>query len=129
MLNLWERDPSHWSKAFFSTRSKCDVIGNNFSEAFNSAIIGARFKSIISMFDDIKHYVMHILVEHKKKSISWKGEICPRIAKNLEEHKVRSSFCHVTWNEADGYEVMHHEDSFVVDVRGSKCTCRVWDLT
>ncbi|KAK8712318.1 hypothetical protein V6N13_147558 [Hibiscus sabdariffa] len=69
------------------------------------------------------------LVEHKKKSISWRGEICPRIAKKLEEHKVRSSFCHVTWNEADGYEVMHHEDSFVVDVKGWKCTCRVWDLT
>ncbi|KAL4348962.1 hypothetical protein GQ457_17G000560 [Hibiscus cannabinus] len=127
--DLMVRDPSHWSKAFFSTRSKCDAIDNNFSEAFNSAIIGARFKSIISMFEDIRHYVMHSLVEHKKKSISWRGEICPRIAKKLEEHKVRSSFCHVTWNGADGYEVMHHEDSFVVDVKGWKCTCRVWDLT
>ncbi|KAK8672724.1 hypothetical protein V6N13_111088 [Hibiscus sabdariffa] len=127
--DLMVRDPSHWSKAFFSTRSKCDAIDNNFSEAFNSAIIGARFKSIISMFEDIRHYVMHRLVEHKKKSISWRGEICPRIAKKLEEHKVRSSFCHVTWNGADGYEVMHHEDSFVVDVKGWKCTCRVWDLT
>ncbi|KAL4379129.1 hypothetical protein GQ457_02G013030 [Hibiscus cannabinus] len=127
--DLMVRDPSHWSKAFFSTRSKCDAIDNNFSEAFNYAIIGARFKSIISMFEDIRHYVMHRLVEHKKKSISWRGEICPRIAKKLEEHKVRSSFCHVTWNGADGYEVMHHEDSFVVDVKGWKCTCRVWDLT
>ncbi|KAL4282895.1 hypothetical protein GQ457_16G000570 [Hibiscus cannabinus] len=127
--DLMVRDPSHWSKAFFSTRSKCDAIDNNFSEAFNSAIIGARFKSIISMFEDIRHYVMHRLVEHKKKSISWRGEICPRIAKKLEEHKVRSSFCHVTWNGADGYEVMHHDDSFVVDVKRWKCTCRVWDLT
>ncbi|KAL4348394.1 hypothetical protein GQ457_17G012510 [Hibiscus cannabinus] len=127
--DLMEKDPSHWSKAFFSTRSKCDSIDNNFCEAFNSAIIGARFKSIISMFEDIRHYVMHRLVEHKKKSISWIGEFCPRIAKVLEEHKARSSFCHVIWNGADGYEVMHNEDRFVVDVRGWKCTCKVWDLT
>ncbi|KAK8613128.1 hypothetical protein V6N13_100901 [Hibiscus sabdariffa] len=128
-VDLMKMDPSHWSKAFFSTRSKFDAIDNNFSEAFNSAIIGARFKSIISMFEDIRYYVMHILVEHKKKSISWKGEIYPRISKRLEEHKVRGSFYHVTWNGADGYAVMHHEDSFVVDVRGWKCTYRVWELT
>ncbi|KAL4353908.1 hypothetical protein GQ457_06G029520 [Hibiscus cannabinus] len=91
--------------------------------------IWARFKSIISMFEDIRHYVMHRLVEHKMKSISWIGEFCHRIAKILEEHKARSSFCHVIWNGADGYEVMHNEDSFVVDVRGWKCTCKVWDLT
>ncbi|KAL4335518.1 hypothetical protein GQ457_07G007250 [Hibiscus cannabinus] len=127
--DLMEKDPSHWSKAFFSTRSKCDAIDNNFCEAFNYAIIGARFKSIISMFEDIRHYVMHRLVEHKKKSISWIGEFCPRIAKILEEHKARSSFCHVIWNGADGYEVMHNEENFVVDVRGWKCTCKVWDLT
>ncbi|KAL4283290.1 hypothetical protein GQ457_16G008550 [Hibiscus cannabinus] len=106
--DLMEKDHSHWSKAFFSIRSKCDAIDNNFCEAFNSAIIGVRFKSIISMFEDIRHYVMHRLVEHKKKLISWKGEFCPRIAKKLEEHKARSSFCHVLWNGADGYEVQNH---------------------
>ncbi|KAL4384523.1 hypothetical protein GQ457_15G014910 [Hibiscus cannabinus] len=66
--------------------------------------IWARFKSIISMFEDIRHYVMHRLVKHKKKSIRWIGEFCPRIAKVLEEHKARSSFCHVIWNGVDGYE-------------------------
>ncbi|KAL4351611.1 hypothetical protein GQ457_06G022900 [Hibiscus cannabinus] len=86
------------------------ALKEGFKRAFNSAIIGARFKSIISMFEDIMHYVMHRLVEHKKKSISWRGEICPRIAKKLEEHKVRSFFCHVTWNGADGYEVQNHAD-------------------
>ncbi|KAK8586027.1 hypothetical protein V6N13_130553 [Hibiscus sabdariffa] len=55
--DLMEKDPIHWSKAFFSTRSKCDAVDNNFSEAFNFAIIGARFKSIISMLEDIRHYV------------------------------------------------------------------------
>ncbi|KAL4377761.1 hypothetical protein GQ457_02G024330 [Hibiscus cannabinus] len=69
------KDPQHWSKAFFSTRSKCDTIDNNFSEAFNFSILGARFKSVISMFEEIRHYVMLRLVEHKTKSLSWKGEL------------------------------------------------------
>ncbi|KAK8652844.1 hypothetical protein V6N13_126867 [Hibiscus sabdariffa] len=97
--DLMEKDPIRWSKAFFSTSSKCDAVDNNFSEAFNSAIIGARFKSIISM-----------------------------IEKKLEEHKKLSSSCHVIWNVAEGYEVVHGDDAFVVDVREWTTTCRVWDL-
>ncbi|KAK8681803.1 hypothetical protein V6N13_054204 [Hibiscus sabdariffa] len=127
--DLMEKDPRHWSKAFFSTRSKCDAVDNNYSEAFNSAILGARFKSVILMFEDIRHYVMGRLVEHKKKSISWKGELCPRIEKKLEVHKISSAFCHVIWNGAEGYEVMCHQDTFVVDIKGWSCTCRLWDLT
>ncbi|KAL4304651.1 hypothetical protein GQ457_10G028180 [Hibiscus cannabinus] len=126
--DLMEKNPIHWSKAFFSTSSKCDAVDNNFSEAFNSAIIGARFKSIISMLEDIRHYVMNRIVEHKKKSLRWESELCPRIEKKLEEHKKLSSSCHVVWNGAEGYEVVHGDDTFVVDVREWTCTCRVWDL-
>ncbi|KAL4272493.1 hypothetical protein GQ457_13G012320 [Hibiscus cannabinus] len=127
--DLMLKDPIHWSKAFFSSRSKCDAVDNNFSEAFNSAILGARFKSVISLFEDIRHYVMHRLVEHKRKSLNWKGELCPRIEKKLEKNKANSSFCHVIWNGADGYEVLCNQETFVVDVKGWKCTCRGWDLT
>ncbi|KAK8714080.1 hypothetical protein V6N13_149281 [Hibiscus sabdariffa] len=127
--DLMLKDPIHWSKAFFSSRSKCDAVDNNFSEAFNSAILGARFKSVISLFENIRHYVMHRLVEHKRKSLNWKGELCPRIEKKLEKNKANSSFCHVIWNGADGYEVLCNQDTFVVDVKGWKCTCRGWDLT
>ncbi|KAK8649246.1 hypothetical protein V6N13_129979 [Hibiscus sabdariffa] len=109
--------------------SKCDTVDNNFFEAFNSAIIGARFKYIISMLEDIRHYVMNRIVENKKKkSLRWKGELCHRIEKKLEEHKKLSSSCHVIWNGAEGYEVVHGDDTFVVDVREWTCTCRVWDL-
>ncbi|KAK8648970.1 hypothetical protein V6N13_129711 [Hibiscus sabdariffa] len=51
--DLMEKDPSHWSKAFLSTRSKCDAIDNNFCEAFNSAIIVAREESL-------ENYVLHL---------------------------------------------------------------------
>ncbi|KAL4302080.1 hypothetical protein GQ457_10G012300 [Hibiscus cannabinus] len=111
--DLMLKDPIHWSKAFFSSRSKCDAVDNNFSETFNSTILGARFKSVISLFEDIRHYVMHRLVEHKRKSLNWKGELCPRIEKKLEKNKANSSFCHVIWNGADGYEV--HEEAATYD--------------
>ncbi|KAL4302238.1 hypothetical protein GQ457_10G010760 [Hibiscus cannabinus] len=101
--DLMEKDPGHRSKAFFSTRSKCDAVDNNYSKAFNSAILGARFKFVISMFEDIRHYVM--------------------------VHKISSAFCHEIWNGAEGYEVMCHQDTFVVDIKGWSCTCRLWDLT
>ncbi|KAL4271328.1 hypothetical protein GQ457_13G011060 [Hibiscus cannabinus] len=70
--DFMEKDPIHWSKVFFSTSSKCDAVDNNFSEAFNSAIIGARFKSIISMLEDIRHYVMNRIVEQKESHLGGK---------------------------------------------------------
>ncbi|KAK8598438.1 hypothetical protein V6N13_094407 [Hibiscus sabdariffa] len=127
--DLMEKDPRHWSKAFFPCKSKCDALDNNFSEAFNYAILGTRFKSIISLFEEIRHYVINRLVDHKKRCLNWKGGLYPRIEKKLEEHKASSAFCHVIWNEAEGYEVMCKQDTFVVNVRGWNCTCRVWDLT
>ncbi|KAK8544859.1 hypothetical protein V6N13_003419 [Hibiscus sabdariffa] len=41
--SLMKTDPKQWSKSCFSTRSDCDATDNNFAEAFNFAIIGARW--------------------------------------------------------------------------------------
>ncbi|KAL4291119.1 hypothetical protein GQ457_14G002270 [Hibiscus cannabinus] len=68
--NLMEKDPKYWSRAFFATHSKCDSVDNNFSEAFNSAILPARYKSIISLFEDLKHYVMNRNLAHKLRNES-----------------------------------------------------------
>ncbi|KAK8663115.1 hypothetical protein V6N13_024996 [Hibiscus sabdariffa] len=38
-------DPRYWLKAFFISKSRCDAI-DNFSEAFNYAILGVRYKSL-----------------------------------------------------------------------------------
>ncbi|KAK8598304.1 hypothetical protein V6N13_094277 [Hibiscus sabdariffa] len=64
-LDMLKKDPTHWSKAFFSTRSLCDSVDNNIAEAFNAGLIGARHMSIISMFEEIKHYVMEKTVKNK----------------------------------------------------------------
>ena len=43
------KDLRHWSKAFFNKFLKCDMLRNNYCEGFNSAIIKARDKPIITL--------------------------------------------------------------------------------
>ena len=47
-----------WSKAFFWTDIKCDMVDNNVSETFNRWIMDAKCKSIISILEEIKVMVM-----------------------------------------------------------------------
>ncbi|KAK8663497.1 hypothetical protein V6N13_083313 [Hibiscus sabdariffa] len=54
--SLLKTDPKQWSKSYFSTRSDCDATDNNFAEAFNFAIIGARSMAIISLLEEIRQY-------------------------------------------------------------------------
>ncbi|KAL4295177.1 hypothetical protein GQ457_12G023610 [Hibiscus cannabinus] len=103
LLDMLKKDPTHWSKAFFSTRSLCDSVDNNIAEAFNARLIGARHMSIISMFEEIRHYVMERTVKNKNSCMKWKNQIFPKICAKVEEHRELSAFCHVSWNGADGY--------------------------
>ncbi|CAL2277733.1 unnamed protein product [Prunus armeniaca] len=36
-----EKDPRHWSRAYFKSDSKCDMLMNNLCEAFNRSIMDA----------------------------------------------------------------------------------------
>ncbi|KAK8576618.1 hypothetical protein V6N13_032537 [Hibiscus sabdariffa] len=110
LLDMLKKDPTHWSKAFFSTRSLCDSVDNNIAEAFNARLIGARHMSIISMFEEIRHYVMERTVKNKNSCMKWKNQICPKICAKVEEHRELSAFCHVSWNGVDGYEVDRVEE-------------------
>ncbi|KAK8609794.1 hypothetical protein V6N13_093208 [Hibiscus sabdariffa] len=67
-------------------------------------LIGDRHMSIISMFEEIRHYVMERNVKKKNSCMKWKSPICPIIYAKVEEHRELSSFCHVSWNGDDGYD-------------------------
>jgi hypothetical protein len=47
-----------WARVFFDTTPKCDLLMNNLCECFNSYIIKARDKLIITMLDMIKKKLM-----------------------------------------------------------------------
>ncbi|KAG5621685.1 hypothetical protein H5410_006903 [Solanum commersonii] len=45
--DLLHHDPRNWSRAFFQTHSKCDVVENNMCETFNSWILAARINQLL----------------------------------------------------------------------------------
>ena len=55
---LAQRDPNQWSRAYFGTKSKCDILLNNICECFNSVILEGRQLGIVAMCDWIFEYVM-----------------------------------------------------------------------
>ena len=57
-LDLLKTDPRYWSRAFFNTFTKCDMVDNNLSGCFNSWIVEARYKPILELLDDIRLQVM-----------------------------------------------------------------------
>ncbi|XP_056159542.1 uncharacterized protein LOC130135140 [Syzygium oleosum] len=91
---LFQTEPRHWCKAFFSEEFKSDIIDNNLSEAFNGRILEARCKPIISMLEDIRVIVMTRLQKQRYKTAKWTGQCGPRIAKRLDDNLASSRFCH-----------------------------------
>ena len=48
--------PVVWTKSHFSFYSKCDMLMNNISKAFNGRILKARDQPILTMFEWIRYY-------------------------------------------------------------------------
>ncbi|XP_077251820.1 uncharacterized protein LOC143891052 [Tasmannia lanceolata] len=51
-------NPTLWSRIAFSPRSKCSLLVNNLSETFNSFILPARDKPILTMLETIRRLIM-----------------------------------------------------------------------
>jgi hypothetical protein len=56
--HLMRIPPRYWSKSGFIEHSKCDTLVNNMYETYNSVIFGPRGKSIVTMLEDIRSYLM-----------------------------------------------------------------------
>ncbi|KAL0362188.1 UNVERIFIED_CONTAM: hypothetical protein Scaly_1174000 [Sesamum calycinum] len=59
-------NPEHWVRAFFPVHSKSDILVNNLCESFNSYILEARDKPIISMFEWIRTKLMMRLQQKRE---------------------------------------------------------------
>ena len=56
-------EAEHWSKHKFSQIPKCDMQLNNLCEVFNSKIVEARDKPILTMCEMIRKYLMTRIVQ------------------------------------------------------------------
>ncbi|XP_014523658.1 uncharacterized protein LOC106779953 [Vigna radiata var. radiata] len=119
-----------WCKHAFSTYCRCHVLINNFTESFNSTILLARDKPIITMMEWIQTYIMKQFATLKEKAITYPGVLMPRPRKRLDKEIKKSGNWVPTWARAEKFEVTHGftMDKFVVDLSNHSCNCYNWDL-
>ncbi|XP_059301891.1 uncharacterized protein LOC132053805 [Lycium ferocissimum] len=126
--DLLQFNKEHWCRAYFREHSNCDVVENNMCETFNSWILAARHKSIITMLEEIRHKVMTRHVEMRRFAETWITDISPMARVMLEENKKLSNKCEVLWNGLEGFEIKEYEYRFIVHLWNKTCTCRLWQL-
>ncbi|XP_056175213.1 uncharacterized protein LOC115669081 [Syzygium oleosum] len=127
--DLVQTEPKHWSRAFFTTKVKCDIVDNNLCETFNGRIVDARCKSIYSMLKEMGIMIMTRMHTQRDACARWRRLCGPRIVKKLEENRLAATCSQVIWNGDNGYEVMEKGEKYVIDVFKRDCTCRRWQLT
>ncbi|XP_014496729.1 uncharacterized protein LOC106758307 [Vigna radiata var. radiata] len=91
-----------WSRSRFTGQAMCDTLDNNITEAFNSVLIHARGKPIITMMEDIRVYGMKRWATNKTKVASMDFTI---------------------------FEVRHTSsvgNKFTLDLDTKECSCRKW---
>ena len=127
--DLMKYNPANWCMAFFSSRCKSDLVDNNMCETFNSTILQARFKPIISMLDDIRTAALHRLAVNKASIDKWIADWSPECMDIFQENSEVACGCSVLFNGASGYEISDGPDRHTVFLDKQLCTCRAWDLT
>ena len=90
---LKTHDPKCWSRHAFSTRAKSDMLLNNIAEPFNSFILEARDKPILTMLEMIRRMLMKRFTAKKEGMIKYPGPICPWIQVKLDKAKQTSNQC------------------------------------
>jgi len=61
-------------------------------EAFNSVLVNARSKHVISMLEDIRIYMMKRWQSKRQKLEKMKGQIYPKINSRLQEESKKTRY-------------------------------------
>nr|XP_017245786.1 PREDICTED: uncharacterized protein LOC108217466 [Daucus carota subsp. sativus] len=128
---LMIHDPNVWSRAFFSTTTKCTNIENNMCEVFNGSILSARDKLIIHLLEDIRRALMDRKERNSAIVLANDSDpICPRIRKKLEDHKQVYRYWNLKYNGEGMFEVyIGPTCGYVVNMKEGTCTCNMWKLS
>ncbi|KAK8672233.1 hypothetical protein V6N13_110606 [Hibiscus sabdariffa] len=127
---LKAKDPSTWSKSHFSTRSKCDILLNNYSECFNKMILEARDKPILTMMKIIRTQMMHRISKKAETAHKYTGPVCPKIQKKMDILIEQAARCWPSHAGGERYEVAFGPfDQHVVNLQTRDCSCWKWGLT
>ncbi|KAL6178129.1 hypothetical protein ACLB2K_049648 [Fragaria x ananassa] len=127
-----DKNPSHWSRAFFKEETKCDILFNNLCESFNSSILSVRDKPILAMLERI---MMDMMVRNANRMVAcekWKDVVGPRIKKMLDKVRQRAT----QYRAHKGGEFVFQVTGFgengsqnAVNLDLHTCTCKRWQLS
>ncbi|GJZ98890.1 hypothetical protein Tco_0671343 [Tanacetum coccineum] len=84
---LVERNLNSWFRVFFEINRCSTAFKNGISESFNSRIVPARGKPIITMLEDIRIYIMQRMCHMNKLSFKLEDTITPFVRRKLENLK------------------------------------------
>ncbi|KAL4571792.1 hypothetical protein LXL04_018557 [Taraxacum kok-saghyz] len=127
--HLMTRKPESWSRAFFSEGRACEAVENGISESFNSVILEARTKPLLTMLEEIRMYTMERFYRMSTKHLSWTEDVCPAILTKMDKWCKDMRLWTVVPSEAHLFEVRLGFDSFQVDLAEMACTCRLWGIS
>ncbi|KAL5180135.1 hypothetical protein HKD37_01G001321 [Glycine soja] len=104
---------------------------NNLCEAFNSTILVARDKPLLTMCDLIRKYVMRRFANLREKVDRIQGNAMPKPKMRLEFEKEKSGNWFATLAGNFHFEVAHSmsPNKFIVDLQRWSCTYNFWDVT
>ncbi|KAL8539773.1 hypothetical protein ACS0TY_001396 [Phlomoides rotata] len=118
MINL----ENNGLKPFFSEKSKYDMLLNNVYKSFNYAILQAMGKSIITMLEWIREYLMKRLQKNRERAKKWEGRLCPRIKTNLDKNMEHVVDC-IPIKSNDIYYQVSYFDGGQYSVNLQQCVC------
>ncbi|XP_024969759.1 uncharacterized protein LOC112509126 [Cynara cardunculus var. scolymus] len=127
--HLIERDPNTWCRAFFQPRRACEAVENGICESFNSIIVDARRKPIITMLEEIRVFVMERHYRMLSKAQQWESIVCLSIRKKLKKWVENHKYWYVIPNGGNVFETRNGYEAIVVDLDARKCSCRLWDIS
>ena len=65
---------SEWSRSAFREGPKCDILLNNLCKSFNSTILSAREKCILTMLEQLSEYLMCRMASKRDAMSKWVQE-------------------------------------------------------
>ncbi|KAH7863402.1 hypothetical protein Vadar_017045 [Vaccinium darrowii] len=126
---LNERPAIHWSRSHFDTFPTCDILLNNLCESFNSVILSARDKPIISMLERIRIILMETIQKRHFLMSRSTNIVCPKIMKKVAKLKEYKGW--IPRYSGDGqFEVVGpNNEQYRIDLEKKTCGCRRWELS
>ncbi|KAK5776084.1 hypothetical protein PVK06_044043 [Gossypium arboreum] len=126
---LFFKNSKAWTKAFQWLHSVSDIVDNNLYVAFNSSMVESKFKSIITMLEEIIVKMMTRIVDKRKQRSSWKYNYDLLIKKKFDDIKKEGVDWKIIWNGENRCEVKKGRKQYIVNVEDKTSCCRSWQLS